>query len=163
MQAIVRTAIHTFLNSSGKKKKKFIKKVKRRLQISALPLYLSRTVYVLGLHCKGSGFLFGCFLVFLVIKEKTTKNLRCCSICWAGCSRPELQCPLRGAARPLVCRRNQPPTQRGSDGAAGWSAQTVRDEKARQKYPNVFKEEEDVRTGLGIDCACSYLAEPRRK
>lgn len=36
-------------------------------------------------------------------------------------------------------------------------------QKHVRKYNKVFKEKENVRTGLGIDCACSYLAQPTRK
>lgn len=75
-----------------------------------------------------------------------------------------LQCHLPREAGLLVSQCNQPPVQFFLNRDAGQSVWTVWFEKVILKEKKkAFKDKENVRTGLRIDCTCSYLAESTRK
>lgn len=77
-----------------------------------------------------------------------------------------LQCHLPRETYLLVSQCNQPPVQFFFNRDAGQSVQTVWFEKVclkeKKKTKKTFKGKENVRTGLRIDCTCSYLAESTR-
>lgn len=75
-----------------------------------------------------------------------------------------LRCHLPREASLLVSHCNQSPVQFFFNRDAGLSVQIVWFENVCFKgEKKVFKDKENFRTGLGIDCACSYLAESTRK
>lgn len=75
-----------------------------------------------------------------------------------------LQCHLPRETCLLVSQCNQPPVQFFFSRDAGQSVQTVWFEKVCLKgEKKAFKDKENVKTGLRIDCTCSYLAESTRK